>query len=875
MNRAIGKNKQSGVALVFAILALALLSAIGAAMLYSSGLELGIAGNYRDKQVATYAAISGLQEAKDRILQSRDDADIEKIFMPDGLPSLNQPNIIYVINPKDGETVAPWDPSNKYADTDLCHGDYAKYVLGLSGKHGVPCSGSNAFPAGACTPGSAGCWYTVYNNSTYAGKYHEATPLDYKWVRIMLKTDNMTPVPVIQTPETTTSGKQVCWDGHNQLPNPAGYTPDCMPIGALARIDVTAGGDGYDLSNPPTITIGPPASGGTQATAQAVIKASPTDKVGSVSVTDPGSGYDKPPAVTLTGGGGSGATAVATIVTGPGVESATLTSPGPGCYASASGPTVSLTGGGGSGAAVDVTMTQAKDCIAAWTVVSSGCKEYENTTQTITGGGGFSGSVKFYPRQGNNAPVGSATIVNPGSGITTLNGYTFSKLTSCTLSITPTLGYAVTDVKVTAKGTNYTTPPTVNFQLPNSGSKPTATATLGPMPTNVGQIAGIKVVNGGSGYTSAPTVVLTPTGNGAGGAAIAALAQMGYISAINLTYAGSHYWKVPSVIIGTPGTGAMGKAILSKTSFYTPVVSITSLAMTPMGTRAMEQMEAAPELPGLNLGGALTLDGPAPDFGSPSSQQFVINGNDADSCGNGKKPAQAAIGVYDDPNNPTTPTAMSEVISELKKPANYIGAKSAPDVENIFASLGDSGATPEGAEALAGGVLSLADDAERTDPGGPPHKYYGDQTDSTVYIGTAGHPTVLYIDGNFTASGSTHGYGILLVTGNVVFSGNWSWDGLILVIGQGSFVANGGGNGQINGTVFIAKTKGTPPTGQPPSAGTLLPSLGSPVADFSGGGGNGIRYDHCLADDYMAQIPFVPPPSTKPLKVLSTHSLNY
>lgn len=63
-------------------------------------------------------------------------------------------------------------------------------------------------------------------------------------------------------------------------------------------------------------------------------------------VTAPGSGYATAPTVTLTGGGGSGATAEATLVDGA-VSYLAITNAGTG-YTSA--PTVGFSGGGGSGA---------------------------------------------------------------------------------------------------------------------------------------------------------------------------------------------------------------------------------------------------------------------------------------------------------------------------------------------------------------------------------------------------------------------------------------------------------------------------------------------------------------------------------------------
>jgi prepilin-type N-terminal cleavage/methylation domain-containing protein len=72
--------------------------------------------------------------------------------------------------------------------------------------------------------------------------------------------------------------------------------------------------------------------------------------------------------------------------------------------------------------------------------------------------------------------------------------------------------------------------------------------------------------------------------------------------------------------------------------------------------------------------------------------------------------------------------------------------------------------------------------------------------------------------------------------------------------------------GTITGTVFVAKIYD--------SSGNLLPALGSPDVTWTGGG-NGIQYDHCWADNMLAKVPFTPPPSTKPLKVPSTRAVTY
>ena len=73
-----------------------------------------------------------------------------------------------------------------------------------------------------------------------------------------------------------------------------------------------------------------------------------TDEVHSILVTNGGTGYTSAPTVTLSGGGGTGATAVASVIISGVVKAINITSPGKN-YTSA--PSVSFSGGGGSSAA--------------------------------------------------------------------------------------------------------------------------------------------------------------------------------------------------------------------------------------------------------------------------------------------------------------------------------------------------------------------------------------------------------------------------------------------------------------------------------------------------------------------------------------------
>ena len=76
------------------------------------------------------------------------------------------------------------------------------------------------------------------------------------------------------------------------------------------NIEITSGGSGYTLA--PSVTIEPPASGGTQALASAFIF---NGSVVSIAVNDPGSGYTSAPQISILGGNGAGATAEAFLDT--------------------------------------------------------------------------------------------------------------------------------------------------------------------------------------------------------------------------------------------------------------------------------------------------------------------------------------------------------------------------------------------------------------------------------------------------------------------------------------------------------------------------------------------------------------------------------
>jgi Tfp pilus assembly protein PilX len=62
------KGEQSGIALLLSIFVLLLVCVVGIAMLAASGTETSLSGNYRSSTSVYYAALSGLEEGRSRLL---------------------------------------------------------------------------------------------------------------------------------------------------------------------------------------------------------------------------------------------------------------------------------------------------------------------------------------------------------------------------------------------------------------------------------------------------------------------------------------------------------------------------------------------------------------------------------------------------------------------------------------------------------------------------------------------------------------------------------------------------------------------------------------------------------------------------------------
>lgn len=95
--------------------------------------------------------------------------------------------------------------------------------------------------------------------------------------------------------------------------------------------------------------------------------------------------------------------------------------------------------------------------------------------------------------------------------------------------------------------------------------------------------------------------------------------------------------------------------------------------------------------------------------------------------------------------------------------------------------------------------------------------------------GSSASPAFTFVDGDCSLGG---GAGLLIVTGELTMSGNPSFEGLILVLGDGAVHRNGGGNGNIYGSITVARFDKTG------NGGFLAPTFHT-----NGGGNSTIQYD--------------------------------
>jgi hypothetical protein len=127
-------------------------------------------------------------------------------------------------------------------------------------------------------------------------------------------------------------------------------------------------------------------------------------------------------------------------------------------------------------------------------------------------------------------------------------------------------------------------------------------------------------------------------------------------------------------------------------------------------------------------------------------------------------------------------------------------------------------------------------------------RYFTGPRTITTSDGTPSNPNVTFVDGDCTLDSG--GGGLVVCTGTLTTSGNVDFDGVLLVLGGGSLTRSGGGSGNINGSMVVAKFARTWPASE---NGQSHPFL-APTFNTNGGGSADVTYSSTAVNNALNLI---------------------
>ena len=217
--------------------------------------------------------------------------------------------------------------------------------------------------------------------------------------------------------------------------------------------------------------------------------------VTSVGITNAGKDYDaaSPPVLTISGGGGSGATASVTV--NGSVSEITVTAGGSGFTSS---PLVSIVGGGGSGASATAIITKG---VVSRILINSGGSGYTSQPSiTIVGGGGTGAQATASVR----GPIQAVTVGSGGQSYTSTPNVTLSSGSGAVAQAIVQNGRIIS-IAIISAGSGYTTAPEITIQGQGFGA--VARASIDTDGENAGRVTSISIINRGIGYSQGTTII--------------------------------------------------------------------------------------------------------------------------------------------------------------------------------------------------------------------------------------------------------------------------------------------------------------------------------------------------------------------------------
>ena len=216
---------EAGAALLIAIFALLLISVVAIALVVSAGTDSALTGNYRTSTSAYYAGIAGLEEGRGRLLWKNANYlnmgnSFPALFTPGGAPSFGLTQVLYILNPANGETVDPTSANPaQYPDNEY----QTEFGWALSGANVQTVN--SVFPV-AALPGPLYKWVRI----TPATEQSLAPPLgiDVDWNGYI---DNTTPLNFDPANQAASGALQA---GLIVAPSPYGTAGQALEVTALA-----------------------------------------------------------------------------------------------------------------------------------------------------------------------------------------------------------------------------------------------------------------------------------------------------------------------------------------------------------------------------------------------------------------------------------------------------------------------------------------------------------------------------------------------------------------------------------------------------------------------------------------------------------------